>query len=151
MEEINDSDLELEINSSTRLENNDFNSYRNFEYGYDPESYSVNEYGPQSEPSSDFNSINYSDYVFDSDSDEELPDLDLEPKFDIEKVIQSLPTILIDLKRLSENKECTICYENFEWHKYAKKLLCGHFYHETCIKCWLEKGKTCPYCRKNVY
>lgn len=149
MEEINDSDLELE--------NNDFNSYRNYEYGYDPESYSVNEYGPQSEPSSDFNSINYSDYVFESDSDDdELPDLDLEPtciepKFDIEKVIQSLPTILIDLKRLSENKECTICYEEFEWHKYAKILPCGHFYHETCIKCWLEKGKTCPYCRKKVY
>lgn len=157
MEEIIHDDLELEANSSkTCLGNIDANSYHVSEYAYDSDS--VIEYGPDFESddeSPEFISILrrlLSDYIDgpDSESDNELPVRDLAPKIDIEKVIQSLPTILIDFKRLSENKKCIICLEKFELKKYAKLLPCGHYYHETCIKCWLDERKTCPCCRKDV-
>ena len=44
--------------------------------------------------------------------------------------------------------QCPIC-----WDKKCDIQLtrCGHFYHEECIKKWLEFHNSCPYCRNFVY
>ena len=49
----------------------------------------------------------------------------------------------------SEEKICAICLENCT--SYLKP--CGHRYHYSCIKQWLnvKKIKKCPYCQKKYY
>jgi len=43
--------------------------------------------------------------------------------------------------------ECSICMSN-DTPSLKGKLLCGHTFHESCIKQWfLHSKKTCPYCR----
>lgn len=43
---------------------------------------------------------------------------------------------------------CVICYE--ELGLYTDSLSCGHVFHESCIKSWLERCAQCPICRCNV-
>lgn len=42
---------------------------------------------------------------------------------------------------------CIICREEMTT---AKKLPCGHIFHEHCLKSWLERQNTCPTCRASV-
>jgi hypothetical protein len=64
---------------------------------------------------------------------EELDDVDLEAK---------------PFPRL-KNDRCPICSEEFvAADKYAKRLPCGHVFHErTCLLPWLAKTNSCPMCR----
>ena len=43
------------------------------------------------------------------------------------------------------NKECLICLEEQKIGSTACKLACGHLYHESCLKEWLQKSCTCEY------
>ncbi|CRK95472.1 CLUMA_CG008941, isoform A [Clunio marinus] len=49
---------------------------------------------------------------------------------------------------------CIICTETFlsseSSGKHAVALNCGHIFHCSCLKTWLEKSKTCPICRFSV-
>ncbi|KAM0831317.1 hypothetical protein ACQ4PT_065615 [Festuca glaucescens] len=42
---------------------------------------------------------------------------------------------------------CIICREEMTT---AKKLLCGHLFHEHCLRSWLERQHTCPTCRAPI-
>ncbi|KAM1596126.1 hypothetical protein ACFX15_002220 [Malus domestica] len=42
---------------------------------------------------------------------------------------------------------CIICREEMTT---AKKLLCGHLFHVSCLRSWLERQHTCPTCRALV-
>lgn len=46
--------------------------------------------------------------------------------------------------------ECAICQQKCEIDSYARILLCGHKYCNSCISQWLEHNKTCPTCRYNI-
>lgn len=55
-----------------------------------------------------------------------------------------------------QNKQCFICYENFD-NMYIRKLKCNHEFHKKCVDKWLyiqfQESKdeyTCPLCRKNT-
>ena len=50
-------------------------------------------------------------------------------------------------------KECSICYEETSIKKlYELNCSClDKFYHEDCLKQWLYKGGSCPFCRKQMY
>ncbi|XP_059477080.1 uncharacterized protein LOC132197668 [Neocloeon triangulifer] len=64
---------------------------------------------------------------------------------------------LIDLPN---DECCSICYVNYkECSNPIHTLVCGHFFHKTCIRTWLETkrvdsknggGKGCPICRGEV-
>ncbi|KNC85816.1 hypothetical protein SARC_02000 [Sphaeroforma arctica JP610] len=43
---------------------------------------------------------------------------------------------------------CIICREDMEAG--SKKLPCGHIFHLTCLRSWLERQRTCPTCRRPV-
>ena len=49
-----------------------------------------------------------------------------------------------------ENKrndsECTICMVDFESNEQLKMLSCGHYFHEHCIRDWLQIKAVCPKC-----
>ncbi|XP_038077214.1 E3 ubiquitin-protein ligase AMFR-like [Patiria miniata] len=42
------------------------------------------------------------------------------------------------------NDDCAICWEEM---KSARKLPCNHFFHNTCLRSWLEHETSCPTCR----
>lgn len=46
---------------------------------------------------------------------------------------------------------CGICYDNFQKEDLVDKiencLLCKNYLHKSCLKVWLPRSCTCPYCR----
>ena len=62
------------------------------------------------------------------------------------RAIDSLPTVVVTADDLLEetNKECLICLDPQVVGTTACKLPCGHLYHLSCLKEWLEKHCTCP-------
>nr|KAF7404407.1 hypothetical protein H0235_015101 [Vespula pensylvanica] len=47
-----------------------------------------------------------------------------------------------ELANNSDN--CAICWEKMET---ARKLPCGHLFHNSCLQSWLEQDTSCPTCR----
>ncbi|GMR52544.1 hypothetical protein PMAYCL1PPCAC_22739, partial [Pristionchus mayeri] len=49
--------------------------------------------------------------------------------------------------RLEENSDelCIVCWERLED---ARKLECGHAFHDWCLMWWLEQDASCPTCRR---
>jgi hypothetical protein len=43
-----------------------------------------------------------------------------------------------------KNDTCTVCWESM---RSARKLPCGHCFHELCLRRWLEQDSTCAICR----
>lgn len=54
----------------------------------------------------------------------------------------------------SDHVECSICCEDETLHRLSAEAICipcGHYFHRTCLKPWLQLGKTgCPMCRKDI-
>ncbi|CCW67812.1 unnamed protein product [Phytomonas sp. Hart1] len=51
---------------------------------------------------------------------------------------------------LEWDSRCTICYDDITVDSGARRLPCGHCYHEKCLTQWFEQHSTCPYCRANL-
>lgn len=64
-------------------------------------------------------------------------------------VVLNLKEIVVDEKNEKQmnEKECTICQENFKAKEIGKELKCNHLYHKDCIERWLKMHSTCPCCR----
>lgn len=45
---------------------------------------------------------------------------------------------------LRNNDDCAICWERMDS---ARKLPCGHMFHNACLRSWLEQDTSCPTCR----
>lgn len=50
-----------------------------------------------------------------------------------------------EMENNSEN--CAICWDYMES---ARKLPCGHFFHNSCLRSWLEQDSSCPTCRMSL-
>lgn len=57
-------------------------------------------------------------------------------------LIQHLPTSLFDGSK--KNRECIICFVEFEIGDNVRYLPCMHFFHQHCIDDWLMRSLTCP-------
>ena len=62
--------------------------------------------------------------------------------------IKSNDDLLSDL--LDNNRECSICLEEYNQNDKVANLNCNHNYHWECIKIWLKENNTCPICRENI-
>ena len=49
-------------------------------------------------------------------------------------------------------EDCVICASGYEEgeEKVALVLLCGHYFHWSCMTRWMQESQTCPYCRTSV-
>ncbi|XP_017470635.1 PREDICTED: E3 ubiquitin-protein ligase TRAIP-like [Rhagoletis zephyria] len=45
------------------------------------------------------------------------------------------------------NLNCVICAELFVASDDVRATNCGHMFHHTCLKQWMERSKSCPQCR----
>lgn len=51
-------------------------------------------------------------------------------------------------EELSKNSDdCPICWDKMET---GRKLPCGHLFHNSCLRSWLEQDTSCPTCRKSL-
>lgn len=67
-----------------------------------------------------------------------------------EQQIDNLPTIKYHQKISKDIDKCIICMEEFKRREKVKALPCGHIFHHNCIKEWLLKEKTCPFCKSEI-
>lgn len=66
---------------------------------------------------------------------------------DLEKVQFNLRNSLGDRALV----ECSICLVEFaDGEEIIKTPLCNHFFHEQCLKVWIEQHNNCPNCRANL-
>ena len=49
-----------------------------------------------------------------------------------------------------EPPTCTVCVEHIPLGKKGMFMPCGHIYHPTCLKPWLQTNNTCPVCRYEI-
>ena len=49
-----------------------------------------------------------------------------------------------------ENKECSVCLEEFKENELLIKLECNHYFHGKCIHDWFKSNMNCPLCRLNL-
>jgi hypothetical protein len=90
------------------------------------------------------------DYVLDSQpSANQLQDVKVTiNKDDFEKLSQ---TIITEENKSLYEKDCNICFDNFETATTLVTLPCNHYFHKKCIRDWLCNEKvTCPVCRTDV-
>ena len=64
--------------------------------------------------------------------------------------IDKLPTKKYRQKIDGDNNKCIICMEEFEEKERVKYLPCGHLFHHDCIRQWLLKEKSCPFCKSEI-
>ncbi|KAI1280823.1 E3 ubiquitin-protein ligase AMFR [Halotydeus destructor] len=51
-------------------------------------------------------------------------------------------------EELEKNSDdCAICWDKMEA---ARKLPCGHLFHNSCLRSWLEQDTSCPTCRTSL-
>ncbi|KAK7122047.1 hypothetical protein R3I93_022985 [Phoxinus phoxinus] len=48
---------------------------------------------------------------------------------------------------LANNDDCAICWDSMTS---ARKLPCGHLFHNSCLRSWLEQDTSCPTCRMSL-
>ncbi|XP_064467008.1 E3 ubiquitin-protein ligase AMFR-like isoform X2 [Ornithodoros turicata] len=52
------------------------------------------------------------------------------------------------VEELEKNSDdCAICWDHMES---ARKLPCGHLFHNSCLRSWLEQDTSCPTCRMSL-
>lgn len=49
-----------------------------------------------------------------------------------------------------EGKECPICQEDLRTEGNARRMPCGHIYHQDCLSRWLQLHNSCPVCRAPI-
>lgn len=45
---------------------------------------------------------------------------------------------------------CGVCLVDFDPHEEVRVTLCNHIIHRDCIDAWLNKSRTCPFCRQEL-
>ncbi|CAD8123154.1 unnamed protein product [Paramecium sonneborni] len=68
----------------------------------------------------------------------------------IKNWIDDIP-ILIGVDELEHKETCAICLLDLNEQKVIKILKCNHFFHQECIKQWLQLKAECPTCRDKIH
>lgn len=75
-------------------------------------------------------------------------DADLRPVRDISEL--SLPSMPFDPQSETLQKQCSVCFEDFEANEAVCHLYCGHTFHPACIYKWALYKNDCPMCRTEL-
>ncbi|KAG2182468.1 hypothetical protein INT43_007398 [Umbelopsis isabellina] len=67
-----------------------------------------------------------------------------------EDVIAKLKSRTTTSQDVDENQDCSVCKEDFGVAEQVLILPCQHFFHQDCIKQWLQVNGTCPICRHSL-
>ncbi|CAD8121521.1 unnamed protein product [Paramecium sonneborni] len=59
--------------------------------------------------------------------------------------------ILVGVDELELKETCAICLLDLNEQKVIKILKCNHFFHQECIKQWLQLKPECPTCRDKIH
>ncbi|XP_055341910.1 E3 ubiquitin-protein ligase AMFR-like [Paramacrobiotus metropolitanus] len=65
----------------------------------------------------------------------------------IRKRLQATYPSATDEEIKQHDGPCSICWDTMEQ---ARKLHCGHIFHESCLLSWLEQDVSCPICRTTL-
>uniref|UniRef100_A0A915IZF6 E3 ubiquitin-protein ligase AMFR n=1 Tax=Romanomermis culicivorax TaxID=13658 RepID=A0A915IZF6_ROMCU len=65
----------------------------------------------------------------------------------IAKYIDSKYPMASEIDLTKHDDKCAICWDNM---KTARKLNCGHLFHNWCLHGWLEQDSSCPTCRTTL-
>lgn len=60
----------------------------------------------------------------------------------------------IEVLEVQDNQgldDCTVCIEPFTAGDCARRLACGHAFHQRCIDPWLRRNPNCPNCKRNLH
>lgn len=64
---------------------------------------------------------------------------------------ENFPLQIISQTHLNKHTSCPVCLEDFvEGITEVRALPCEHFFHDECLKSWLNQSKTCPLCRHQL-
>lgn len=66
----------------------------------------------------------------------------------VDKIENILPSRRCE--SIDQNKNCTICLEDFNLGDNIRTLTCNHIYHTGCIDDWLTINNSCPVCRQEA-
>ncbi|CAJ1392037.1 unnamed protein product [Effrenium voratum] len=64
--------------------------------------------------------------------------------------VEKQEVVIFGQHDFGDNPSCSICLEEWSSQKEIRKTLCGHCYHTTCLKGWLNVNRTCPLCRTDL-
>ncbi|KAH0735554.1 hypothetical protein KY285_011261 [Solanum tuberosum] len=97
---------------------------------------------------------NYSEFSDNDDDDEDdEEDVDVDVSEYSKTRTYHVPTMDIsgdDDVIVEEQEACAICLIEYNDEDTIGTLQCGHEFHVECIKKWLMRKKTCPYCRAQL-
>ncbi|CAD8110569.1 unnamed protein product [Paramecium primaurelia] len=63
--------------------------------------------------------------------------------------IDDIP-ILVGVDEFEQIETCAICLQELNEKNVIKILKCNHFFHQECIKQWLQLKAECPTCRDQL-
>ena len=69
---------------------------------------------------------------------------------DLNRIMEYLPSTIINEKKEGENNNCVICLGDFEGGDSVTTLPCVHMFHTECIKNWLQSKNHCPVCKYEI-
>ncbi|XP_055836397.1 E3 ubiquitin ligase BIG BROTHER-related-like [Solanum dulcamara] len=85
------------------------------------------------------------------DDTNEFVDQDMSEYFET-STYYATPAMDIDGDDEEEEQEaCAICLLEYKDEDTIAILQCGHEFHDECINKWLQRKKTCPFCRASVF
>jgi len=62
--------------------------------------------------------------------------------------INRISMIKITQNHVNQKLQCTICMNEFNFGENVRKLICDHYFHDHCVRGWLQRHATCPNCRR---
>jgi hypothetical protein len=68
----------------------------------------------------------------------------------VESSITNLTNSFVGTQGKTHTMTCAVCLDDYKDGDQLLELVCGHLYHDACIREWLGKHKQCPCCRHDV-
>jgi hypothetical protein len=68
----------------------------------------------------------------------------------VQTSVADLTTEVLPSTNASHTVTCAVCLEDYDDGDKLVELVCGHLFHDSCIRGWLAKHKLCPMCRHDV-